>query len=404
MTPLRHDVVVIGGGPAGLLAARESASDGAGVVVFEEHMRVGEPDHCAGLLSVTGLRSLGLSPPPEVVQNRVSGARIISPSGHTVVLRRGREEALVVDRRKFDRWLATRAEEMGVTVCTGTKVTALLKEGDRTTGVRVRTGDTVEEHHAEYVIDAEGVRGVISKAAGLPRVAQRNRFPAYQYEMSGVQVEEDTVEMFYSRKYAPGFFAWIIPIGEGRVRVGLAARNRAPLRLRAAVRHHPVMRKRLEDGVVHRRLGGTVIVGPPISRTHMPGLMVVGDAAGQVKATTGGGVIMGGLAALMAGRAVRYALGRMDECVDAARLYEEQWRGRLLNELGTMYLAQRLVAALSDRGLDSLVNDASRYGLVSVVTERGDMDHQHRAIWGVLSRPQAVLAILRAIRYVHPFF
>ncbi|MGD2073072.1 MAG: NAD(P)/FAD-dependent oxidoreductase, partial [Candidatus Thorarchaeota archaeon] len=113
-----YDALVIGAGPAGLLAALEIARRGYSVGVFEEHQKVGEPDHCAGLLSVTGLKSLQLKLPNDVIQNHVIGAKIHSPSGHSLVIERGNREAVVVDRRKFDSWLAERAVEYGASVVT----------------------------------------------------------------------------------------------------------------------------------------------------------------------------------------------------------------------------------------------------------------------------------------------
>ena len=102
---MSQDAIIVGGGPAGLLAASKIAENGHSVRVLEEHPEIGKPDHCAGLLSSSGLKSLGLKPPDEVVQNTVSGARIYAPSGHSILVERGQREALVIDRRGFDKGL-----------------------------------------------------------------------------------------------------------------------------------------------------------------------------------------------------------------------------------------------------------------------------------------------------------
>ncbi|GAG91330.1 unnamed protein product, partial [marine sediment metagenome] len=99
---MSYDAIVIGAGPAGLLAANEIAKRGYTVQVLEEHERVGEPDHCAGLLSTSGLKRLGIKLPKDIIQNTVAGARIYSPAGHSILVERGKREANVIDRKQFD--------------------------------------------------------------------------------------------------------------------------------------------------------------------------------------------------------------------------------------------------------------------------------------------------------------
>ena len=203
-----YDAIVIGGGPAGVLAATKIAEDGHNVLVLEEHKNIGEPDHCAGLLSSSGLESLSLKPPDDVIQNTVAGARIHSPSGHSIFIERGRREAFVVDRRKFDSWLATIASDKGAKITTESKVMKIThsKKGVQT----VKTGSGTLQTRA--VVIAEGVRSVLSKSVGFSTISKRSRLPAYQYEVRGVDIEEDLVEMFYGRPVAPGFYSWIIPL------------------------------------------------------------------------------------------------------------------------------------------------------------------------------------------------
>ena len=112
--------MIIGGGPSGLLAAEALSSRGHDVLVVEEHEEIGKPDQCAGLLSITGLKVLGLKPPNSVIQNAVSGASIHSPSGYHLSVERGGREALVVDRSLFDQWLAETAERAGAHLATST--------------------------------------------------------------------------------------------------------------------------------------------------------------------------------------------------------------------------------------------------------------------------------------------
>ncbi len=402
MKTLDHDAIVIGAGPAGLLTASTIAAHGHDVVVLEEHPKVGEPDHCAGLLSLSGLRRLGLKPPQNVIQNTVHAARIYAPSGRSLLVERGRHEAVVVDRRKFDAWLAERAAQAHASIITGAKVRALKTHDDTVVGVETLEDGVAIQRTAIVTVNAEGAQGRLSASVGLPAIRKNSKYPAFQYEVQGADVDDDIVEMYYGRQTAPGFFAWIIPLGDGRVRVGLASDYKSKPRLEAVVRHHPIISRKLARASVLRRIGGTVLVGLPAKKTFMPGLVVVGDAAGMVKATTGGGVIFGGISGKIAGKTVSLAISERDASASSMGRYETSWRSLLLGQLRTMYLAQRAISSLSDRGLDSLVKNADELSLTDIVKRGGDMDMQGATIADLLANPRTMIALLRVARYISP--
>jgi digeranylgeranylglycerophospholipid reductase len=396
-----HDAVVIGAGPAGLFAATEIAKRGFDVCVFEEHERVGEPDHCAGLLSTSGIKKLGVKIPEDVIQNTVSGAKIYSPSGHTITVERGKREAHVIDRRRFDAWLADRARDQGAEVTTSSKVSEFVKAGPQHHKVRIKGKINAELISNSYII-AEGCRCLLSGSLGFPTVEKASKYPAFQYEVSNVDIDDSMVEMFYGRNIAPGFFAWVIPLGEKRARVGLATRSKSKIRLDSLMHHHKIVSERMKGAKIERSFGGIVLVGMPIARMTYRNIIAVGDTAGIVKATTGGGVILGGLTARLAGKIVAESL-TSDAKASKIRRYDKQCKSMVFNELAAMYLAQRALSSLTDKGLDSIIKDAANLGLLDIVKREGDMDLQSRAIKKLLSDPRMVLTGLRAIRYINPF-
>jgi len=145
-----------------------------------------------------------------------------------------------------------------------------------------------------------------------------------------------------------------------------------------------------------------VLVGLPIRRCFAQGVIVVGDAAGMVKATTGGGVIMGGIAARIAGRTVTKALDERDFSHKSLSRYEAGWRFRTLKDLRMMYVAQRALSVLSDKGLNSIIEDANSMGLVEVVKEEGDMDMQRKVIARLMRNPRTFVLGLKALKYIDP--
>jgi digeranylgeranylglycerophospholipid reductase len=398
---MNHDAIVIGAGPAGLLAANEIAKRGFTVQVFEEHEEVGKPDHCAGLLSTSGLKRLGITLPKDIIQNTVMGARIYSPAGHSITIKRGKREANVVDRKKFDAWLASRAIDSGAVVTTQVKVKEFVRKHGKVKSVRANT--ETDEHNARSFVIAEGSRCRLSGSVGFPVVQRANKYPAYQYEVSDVDIDENMVEMFYGKQVAPGFFAWIIPLGEKRARIGLAARNKSKIRLDALMRHHNIISERMKGAKIERSLGGIVLVGMPISKMAMENVVAVGDTAGIVKATTGGGVILGGMTARLAGKIVADSLSTDEFSEKTLSQYNGKCKAMVSNELRMMHLAQTALTSLDDKGLDSVVKDAATKGLLDVVRSEGDMDLQGNVIKRLLKDPRMILTGLRAIRYINPF-
>ncbi|MHA1577687.1 MAG: NAD(P)/FAD-dependent oxidoreductase [Candidatus Thorarchaeota archaeon] len=399
---MNHDTIIVGAGPAGLITAATIANRGFDVIVLEEHEKIGVPDHCAGLLSFSGLNSLELKPPSDVIQNTVDGARIFAPSGKSILVERGQREAYVVDRKKFDSWLADKATDCGVNIVTQARVQDVKSKNDGKHSVIVRSQDSKSERSSHFLVNAEGSSCQISKSLGLPQVPRKSKYPAYQFEVKGVDVEENLVDMFYGRQISRGFFAWSIPIGDGRARIGLASKDRAKIRLEAAMRNHPVLKERLRNSSIVRGFGGIVLVGLPVKKTATNGCISVGDSAGMVKATTGGGVIMGGTAAKIAGNTVSEALQTDDKSKSRLDVYENRWRALLLRELQVMYLAQKGITSLSDKGLNSLISDAKELGLLDIVKREGDMDKQKNVIFQLLRDPRTILAGLKAIRYLNP--
>jgi digeranylgeranylglycerophospholipid reductase len=387
---LRAEAVVVGAGPAGLIAARELARMNIEVTIYEEHAVVGEPNHCAGIISVEGLQRLDVRPDPDFIQHEVAGGTAFSPDGTDISIKGNRTRAYVVDRGVFDRSLAEDAMDRGAEVETGQAVTALLRQGGRVTGVRGRAFSTC----SEVVIDAEGAAGFLARSVDLPRPS-KGVLSGINVEVSGVTAEPGMVEVWLGRGLAPGLFAWVAPTGEGTARCGLAcgeadARSRLEVFLRERFREHGAGEPRIWP----------VLTGGPVERTYGDGILLVGDAAGQTKPTTGGGVIFGGLCAMEAARAVKGAYNTGDFSAGSLARYDRAWKAELGEEFSTMLAIRRFLNGISDDRMDRLFASTKRSSLEQVLeefVEKGDMDMQSGVVRAALTNPSLMRVLVSTL-------
>jgi len=371
---MKTEVAIIGAGPAGLITSRELARNGVNAAVFEEHTTIGEPNHCAGILSIEGLRRLGVTPKPDFIQQEIVGGTLYSPSGIGIRIRSNRSRAYIVDRGIFDRHLADRAESEGVQFRTGCRI------------------EKIQNHEeivkADLVVDAEGVRGTIAGEMGFPR--PDGILSGINVEVSGVELEEGMVEVWFGDKYSPGFFVWVTPTGDGYARCGLGCKSGDPwLRLRG------FLDKRFKTYDAGRPARWPILTGGPIDRTYGEGILLVGDVAGQVKPTTAGGVIMGGLCAMEAAETAIKALEADNTSSVYLKNYDDSWRAKYGQEFTTMLQARKIANRISDARMNRLFDAAKKAGLEETAEKlinEGDMDMQSQVIRKALTNPSFIRA------------
>jgi len=390
------DILVVGGGPAGLIAAREASRRGAVVTVLEEDAEIGLPCHCAGLVSIKGLESIGVPSEGPFVQNTVRGARFFSPSGLSFTVERDKAVASVVDRRLFDKFLAQQAEEAGARMELGFKVQGVER---LKTGISVRGEEA--SSRAKIVIDAEGVSSKILKAVGLKPLDRTCLLTGLQLDLQGVDVDPEYVEVHTGQGIAPRFFAWVIPLGEHWARVGLACKGANPRELLERFIKDRLGDQRLLEQAATR--SGQIVTCGPIEKTFDGSFLVVGDAAGQVKPTTGGGVVLGGACASFAGEVAAEAVNSGELSGTFLQRYESLWKERFGKEFRTMLLARRIMNRLSDRTIDRLFKAVIDGNLQGLLSAEGDMDFQRRVLLKLLKNKDFLKILPSFLRALPPF-
>ncbi|MDH5695986.1 MAG: geranylgeranyl reductase family protein, partial [Dehalococcoidia bacterium] len=293
-----HDVIVIGGGPVGSYAAYKLTGMGHEVVVLEQHKQPGEKVCCTGIISQQCVTSFAID--ENVILRQSNSARLFSPSGRLIRLRREEPQACVVDRAAFDIVMASRAQAKGAEYLLNSLVRNLQVEADRVRVEVVRQGERLNLE-ARVVVIAAGFGSVLVKRLGLGKIGDFVMGAQATVEAIGI----DEVEVYTGQEIAPGFFAWLVPTSPPKAMVGLLSRHSPGLYLRGLMSSLQAQGKIASD---EAKLSYGGIPLRPLAKTYGERLLVVGDAAGQVKPTTGGGIYYGLLCADIAADTLHQAL------------------------------------------------------------------------------------------------
>lgn len=345
-------ITIVGGGPAGSLSAMNASAKDE-VTIYEEHLK--QPVQCAGLVSKSGLERLGIKLKKTLIRNRISGAKLISPLGSEIEIKARRRKALVIDRDRFDKFLLNMAVDSGAEF------------------VNKRV-ENLREIEGERIILATGTDYTLHRRAGLSIPSEF--LIGAQYELD-VECDRDLVELHFN---VPEFFSWIIPMDD-YARVGVCRKenpipflDRFVRRLEAEDRIH---------GSVRKKNYGIIPVYEPGIRTQYDNIILLGDAAGQVKATSGGGVVMAGLAA--------------KHCMKGN--YEDSWRQDIGKELSLHLKIHRFLEKLSPKNKDKLFSLVRQYK--DSLEKEGDMDLASKSLASMLRNPSFVIRfILNSPRFL----
>jgi digeranylgeranylglycerophospholipid reductase len=380
------DVLIVGGGPGGLFMAARLAGRGVRTVVCEEHARVGDPVHCTGVLSSDSFSRFDL--PLNATLNHLTEVRFVSPGGIPVDYSTPCAIATVIDRPVFDRALADRALAAGAEIRSGARVIAL--EADAA-GVRATVGGEI-------------VRARLAVLACGAQYAFQQRFgfglPSTYLHTAQRELPADvmpSVELHFGRDVAPGGFAWTVPVvrPEGFfVRIGVMTARDAPGCYRR-------MLERVGDrwGVSNRELPPRLKILPlgAIDRTYADRLLAIGDAAGLVKPTTGGGIHYSIVSASIAADVALDALASDRLSAASLATYERRWRAELEDEFVAQQALRDVATDLSDQAIDSFFELAHTDGIMPIVRATARFNEHRPLIRALFKHPPARRVLFKSI-------
>lgn len=360
---MRYDVAVVGAGPVGCTAARLLAAQGYRTVILEEHGSIGEPVRCAGLVTPRVLDIAGVD--GHVIRQEITGAAIHAPGGETVHIGGDRTHALAIDRRAFDRSIAEQAAAAGAERRCSWKVTGVRSAVDGF----VVTGKG--EMRCRYVVGADGVRSLVASALGLPPLP--DHVQTLQTVIPAADAR-DEVDIWVGNDMAPGFFAWRIPAhNDTRVGIGVSTGAGVMYYFRRLLRRLEIDQGKVQAGLI-----------PMGMRRQFcrSDAALIGDAAGQVKATSGGGLYPGLVAAHCLAEAMKGGTG------DYGRMFMHRY-GRELKR--SAWLRRRFVH-LSDEEMDTWLGTVDD-DIAATITAHGDIDYPSRTVKEVIKHHPSLLRL-----------
>ncbi len=376
-----HQVVIVGGGPAGTGTARILAEGGIDTLVLERNKEVGKPVQCAGLISPRAYEMAG-SPCP--IKNEIKGGMVFSPGGNSIHIRSEDVKALVIDRVGFDDGMASKAREAGASLRCRTRVVEISRRNDHFL-IDYQDDQGTGTIRSDYLVGADGAGSFVRERLAYP--GPREVLLGYGTHGNGARIPPDEIVIITGEDVAPGFFAWIIPEGtEGRARVGLCVPSikGSPAQYYGKLLSHPLALQYLGDYVEDFRVGGKIELGL-LSRCVQGKSALVGDSAAMAKPISGGGIYPALSAAETLARSIIHDIENHGEGSSLA-IYQRFVEREMKREIDMAMAGRQLYKKVSVDQMEKVFEMLSTKKVVDFFSRRGDIDHPMDMIPGLVMR------------------
>jgi len=376
------DVVIVGGGPIGSTLAYEISKKGFSVCILEKKKEIGIPLQCAGIVSKR-LKDVN-EIPENLILNKIKGAFLHSPN-HILKVKKNRTEAYIIDRVAYDKFLAKRAVDNGTKLFTNCKVTYI----DTEKGIIGFKNN--QKLKAKIIVGADGSNSFVSKSFNN----SFNYFNGTQFllklhsnEKNKIQKENyyhlnsDFVDLFLDSKISPGFL-WSIPISKNMFRVGLFSKN-SYKEQNFFIKNFLDKNEKFENYEIIEKYHGKIPIYDEKKKLVMKRAILIGDAASQLKPTTGGGLILAFEAIQIAKKYIKKSLNENN--ISILKEYEDTFRKKFSSELNYQIKVQKTFEKLSNKDLDFLFRKLKEKDMERIISKYGDMDKQSILVKEILKR------------------
>ena len=385
MKTYQCDIVIVGAGPGGSMAAKFCAAGGLDTILIEKKAEIGAPLRCAEGVSKKWLTEVGIEPDPTWIRADMKGAIIKSTQGTAFQLdesKAGNEVGYVLERHLFDKALARDAAEAGAKIMMRTSATGIIRGADgKIAGVKAKCMGEEIEIRAKAVVAADGYESQVGRWAGIDTTLKLSDIDScIQYRMCNLDVAPDFCE-FVIGSAAPGGYVWIFPKGNGVANVGIGVMGSlckkgadAKYYLDKFIAEDP----RFAKAQILEIRGGFVSTCPGLDCAVDDNIVLVGDAARIIDPITGGGICHACRTGMYAGKVLTECAKKNDFSKEALMPYEKMWRDRMEDKLFRNWMAKEKLATLTDDVIDDLIKmisgsdikEVNVYNLLKVVKEK----------------------------------
>ncbi len=356
-----YDVIIVGGGPAGSMAAYEIAKAGYSVCVFEKDRDIGYPVRCGEAIGYNGLNQY-FEPKKNWIAAEIKGATLVSPKNHRINVDFKNETGYILNRRVFDYDLAKIAVNEGAEVFTRCYVNDLIFENDHACGVKIKYFDDILEVRSKIVIGADGIESRIGRWGGIKtKVRLKDMESCVQYSVSNIDISQEKMIMFVGKNYAPGGYLWIFPKGDRSANIGIGISGNYAKNGKSAKSYlDDFINKFYPEVSILTTVCGGVSCPKPMAEPVNNGLMLVGDAAHQINPMTGGGIASGMRGGKIAGQIASIALEKSDFSKQFLMKYPKRMFKEFGNNHNRFYRIKESIHRLEDDDLSYIAEKVAK--------------------------------------------
>jgi flavin-dependent dehydrogenase len=298
---------------------------------------------------LAGLAELGVIPFRKTFDHMIDSAEITSPNGDSFTINSKKQKVIEISRRELDKQIAFQAQKNGTEIKVRTSFQEITDTG-------VRTSE--EKIDCKIFVDARGVSSLIHKdRTGILSSAQ--------YEIYADWIKKGKVEVIFNQEKYPGFFAWIIPSGEGKGKVGVAGRG-----IKVSETLEGILKEKGKFSTI-RKIFAPIWIKGPIKKFVEGKTVIIGDAAGQAKPTTAGGIFTSGMGGVYAGQAISEFL-KTNKKEDLEQ-YQKRWMARFGKEFEKQLLARKILERIDNNTINKLFETITPE-IIKEISEKDDFD------------------------------
>lgn len=390
----QYEIGIIGAGPIGGYLAAELSKSHDSIALFEQHKKIGIPMNCAGLITPRVFEQFSI-PKQNIIQHEIIGAHIHSPSDHILSIGGDKTHAVSIDRTAFDTYLVDMAKKRNTELHLGEKIISIQTDND---AVELGTANG-NRTACSLLIGADGPYSKVGDLCGFPRPKEYLRGMGAIVE--NMSLDPGYVEIFVGGRVAPGFFAWMIPINKDgtKARIGLCIprdeKKNPHYYFQKMFKEFPIAAY-LKKAQIIEKTGGIIPLGP-LSQTVKDNILLVGDAAAQVKPTSGGGIYMGLVSAKHCVSIINESKTPDGFSTETLQGYHQAWRRDIGKELYMGMQFRKIYEKLSDSDFDKYIQKFNTPSIMKTITEKGDIDYPSTLLRPLLKKMPSLLRLLPRI-------